>query len=136
MSILGLDYGDARIGVAVSDELHLTSLPLKTIKNSGFEDVLEELSDIVEKHDIEKIVVGLPLHMDGGRGERAEITEKFVDDLRENLHLPVILMDERLTSAEIERVLLKADLSRAARKRKRDKLAASLILRKYLESID
>ncbi|SDL43510.1 Holliday junction resolvase RuvX [Halarsenatibacter silvermanii] len=136
MSILGLDYGDARIGVAVSDELHLTSLPLRTIENSCLEEVLEELTDIVEKHDIEKIVVGLPLHMDGGRGERAEITEKFVDDLRENLHLPVILMDERLTSAEIEKVLLKADLSRAARKRKRDKLAASLILRKYLESID
>jgi len=132
--IIALDYGDSRIGVAVSDELGLTSLPLTTIENSGFEDVLVRLEDLIERYDPEEIVVGLPLHLDGGSGERVDVTREFVDRLRQRLSLPIVLHDERMSSAEVERVLLEADMSRSKRRQKRDKLAASLILRKYLES--
>lgn len=134
MRILSLDYGDSRIGVAVSDELGITSLPLTTIENSGFEDVLNRIKALVDKYDADEIVVGLPLHMDGSSGERVTVTREFVSRLRENISVPIFLFDERLSSAEVEKVLLEADMSRQKRRKKRDKLAASLILRRYLET--
>ncbi len=134
MRIIALDYGDSRIGVAISDELCITSLPLTTIDNSGFEDVLERIEGLIDKYDVEEIVVGLPLHMDGSSGERVEVTREFVSRLRQKISVPIFLFDERLSSAEVERVLLEADLSREKRRQKKDKLAASLILRRYLES--
>ncbi len=134
MRILALDYGDSRIGVAVSDELAITSLPLTTIENSGFAEVLEQIKELLTKYNVKEIVVGLPLHMDGSSGERVEITREFVDRLEENVSVPIYLFDERLSSAEVEKVLLEADLSREKRREKKDKLAASLILRRYLES--
>ena len=133
MRIIALDYGDSRIGVAVSDELGLTSLPLTTIDNSGFDDVLVRLEELIDRYEPEEIVVGLPLHLDGGSGERVEVTREFVNRLRRKLDVPVVLHDERMSSAEVERVLLEADMSRSKRRQKKDKLAASLILRKYLE---
>ncbi len=134
MRVLALDYGDSRIGVAISDELGITAQPLKTIKNKNFSQVADEIKKLIEKYNVKEVIVGLPLHLNGGAGERAKITREFAEKLSDEICVPLFFQDERLSSAEVENVLLEADLSRQKRRQKRDKLAASLILRIYLDS--
>ena len=130
MRILGLDVGEKRIGVAVSDSLGYIAQGISVIKREN----TEELKKIVSDYDIEKIVVGLPKNMDGSIGEQAKKALAFIEDLKREIDLPVLAWDERLTTKEAEGVLLKADLSRAKRKKVIDKLAAALILQGYLDS--
>lgn len=130
MRIMGLDVGEKRIGVAVSDPLGYTAQGISTVKRED----IEELKKIVSDYDIGEIVVGLPKNMDGSIGDQGKKVLDFVEKLKQEIDLPMITWDERLTTKEAEGVLLKADLSRAKRKKVIDKLAAVLILQSYLDS--
>ncbi len=132
MRIMGLDVGLKTIGVAVSDELGITAQGLKIIKRKGMEDDLRELSSIISKFRIEKIVVGLPKKMDGTLGRQAEMVLEWIEWLRQNISLPVETWDERFSTVEASKTLIRADLSRKRRKEVVDKLAAVLILQGYL----
>ncbi len=129
--ILGLDVGEKRIGVAVSDALGITAQGLETVKR---ENALEEIKSLVREYDVKKIVVGMPFNMDGSKGERARFTEDFLVLLKKEIDIETLTVDERLTTAQGERILLEADLSRKKRRRSIDKIAAQLILQTYLDS--
>lgn len=135
MRWLGLDYGDKKIGVALSDEFGWTAQGLEVISNKDAATVLAQIARIVEQHEVSGFVVGLPKNMNGSVGPRAEICITFAESLREAFNLPVHLWDERLTTVSAERTLIEADVSRKKRKLVIDKLAASLILQGYLNSI-
>jgi putative Holliday junction resolvase len=137
MRILGLDVGSKTIGVAVSDELGWTAQGLKTIQIQEDEQKsgIPELEEIIQEYGIEKIIVGLPKNMNGTIGPRGEISLQFAKLLKNRFGLPVELWDERLTTMAAERILLTADVSRKKRKKVIDKMAASLILQSYLDSL-
>jgi putative Holliday junction resolvase len=134
LRILGLDYGNKRVGVAVSDSLGWTAQPLATLKMHGHQELLLEIKEYINKYDVEKIVVGMPYNMDGSIGKRAEITQAFINFLENNLELPIIIQDERLTTSQAKNILLEADVSRKGRKKVIDKMAAALILQSYLDA--
>lgn len=134
MRILGLDYGDKRIGVALSDAFGWTAQGLGMIERNREGDDIRQISELVKEHGVEKIVVGLPKNMNGTIGPRGEICMTFAEQLRQNLSVPVDLWDERLTTVAAERVLLEADVSRRKRKHAVDKLAAVLLLQNYLDA--
>jgi len=106
---MGLDVGDKRIGVAISDGLGLTAQGLRTVKRDGYTEVLKT---IIKEYEVESIVVGIPKMLNGTIGIQGEKVLKFVDELKTAIHLPVLLWDERLSTVTAERVLLEADLSR------------------------
>ncbi|MFD0960989.1 Holliday junction resolvase RuvX [Paenibacillus chungangensis] len=135
MRIMGLDYGDRKIGVAVSDELRWTAQGLTVVERRRDSGELDRLAELVREHEVSEIVVGLPKNMNGTIGPRGEITIAFAEQLGQQLDLPVHLWDERLTTVAAERTLLEADVSRKKRKRVVDKMAATLILQNYLDSI-
>jgi putative Holliday junction resolvase len=133
MRIIGLDIGSRYIGVAISDELGITAQGLKTITRRSMEDDLTEISLIITQFkEIDKIVVGLPKNMDGTIGKQAEMIFKWIRAAQEKIPLPFLTWDERLSTVEVSKVLLEADLSRKKRKKVIDKLAAALILQGYL----
>src|SRR4030067_1786501 len=132
MRIMSMDIGSRTIGVAISDELGITAQGLKTIKRRSMEEDLKEISMIIAEFKIDKIVVGLPIKMDGTIGKQAEMVFQWIKTLKEKVSLPVETWDERLSTVEASKVLLEADLSRKKRKRVIDKLAAVLILQGYL----
>ncbi|KXS42498.1 MULTISPECIES: Holliday junction resolvase RuvX [unclassified Candidatus Frackibacter] len=134
MKILGLDYGDKRIGVAASDALGWTAQGKKVIQNTSLNEVINELEDLIDEYEIGKVVVGLPKNMNGTLGPRAEKTLEFVEALKEEFTIPIITWDERLSTAAAERTLLAADVSRRKRKDVIDKMAAVVILQNYLDS--
>lgn len=135
MRVLGLDLGDKRIGVALSDPMGWTAQGLDVITGGGgTKNDVRRIKEIAEKHEVEKVVVGLPLNMDGSAGPRAEKARDFAERLARVLGLPVELWDERLTTAEAERLLIEADMRRARRRQVIDKMAAVLILQNYLDA--
>ncbi|MBU7593680.1 Holliday junction resolvase RuvX [Metabacillus halosaccharovorans] len=138
MRILGLDLGSKTLGVAVSDELGWTAQGIETIKiNEESRDYqLGRLSDIIEQHSVEKIVLGMPKNMNGTIGPRAEASQRFSEILTKKFNLPVILWDERLTTMAAEKMLISADVSRKKRKQVIDKMAAVMILQGYLDSLN
>ena len=131
---LALDYGDRRIGLALSDPMGLTARPLMTMTRTTRARDLDRIRAIIGEHDVRRIVVGLPLDMDGGRGARARITEAFIGTIRGATGLPVIPWDERLTTVQAERILISGDVSRARRRRVIDQVAAVIVLQAYLDS--
>jgi len=134
MKILSLDYGDARIGVAISDELGWTAQGLEVIERRKEGAELKRIAELVSQHEVEEVVVGLPKNMNGTIGPRGEICKAFAEQLHEMLQVPVHLWDERLTTVSAHRTLIEADVSRKKRKGVVDKMAASLILQNYLDS--
>lgn len=135
MRILAIDYGDRRLGLAISDPTGRIASGLPTIERSGpKEDVTDPLRRICQEQEVERIVVGLPVNMDGSHGPRAEISQAFARELREALDLEVETWDERLTTAQAERAMLAADLSRKKRKTRRDQVAAQILLQSYLDA--
>lgn len=134
MRIIGLDYGEARIGVAVSDLLGTIANPLDTISEKDREKQLLKVLEVIEREKVEKIVVGLPKRMDGTLGHRAEYTKAFAEELSERCSLPLVMWDERLSSSEAHRMLDSGGVSGKKRKTKVDKIAAVLILQTYLDS--
>ncbi|QTL98567.1 Holliday junction resolvase RuvX [Iocasia frigidifontis] len=133
MRIMGLDYGDKTIGVAISDVLGLTAQSKGVIRRKNLTEDFIKLQDYLEEYQITEIVVGFPINMNGTLGPRVEKTNQFVNFLRKRVDIPVNLWDERLTTVAAERVLLEADLSRSKRKDVIDAVAAALILQGYLD---
>lgn len=134
MRIMGLDFGDKTIGVAISDALGLTAQGKGIIKRQNLTEDLQSLKEYIKDFDVTKIVVGLPKNMNGSLGIRAEKTIQFVNYLKKRVELPIKLWDERLSTVEAERLLIEADMSRARRKRVIDKMAAAIILQGYLDA--
>lgn len=131
--IMGLDIGERRIGIAVSDSLGWTAQGV-TILHRKNEDWLKRLDEIIEQYQVKEIVVGLPRNMNGTIGERGEDAMQVAEILRQRYGFPVHLWDERLSTMAVERTLIDADLSRRKRKQVIDQLAASWILQGYLDS--
>ena len=133
-ALLGFDFGSKRIGVAVVQAGTTIALPAGMIERKGREQVLEEIRKLIRSYKAWKVVVGLPKTLKGEMGPAAEKLEKEMEWFRANLEVPLVLWDERLSSKEVERVLLEADVSRAKRKEVVDQLAAQRILQNYLDS--
>jgi|SRR5699024_3297955 len=135
MKIIGLDVGSKTIGVAVSDPLGLTAQGLTTIRwdEQDIYSADEQIKKIIDEQAIGKAVIGLPKHMNGSIGERGEASEAYAEHVEEVHGIPVVLWDERLSTAAAERVLLEADMSRQKRKKVIDKMAAVMILQSYLD---
>ena len=131
--VLGIDLGSRRIGVAVSDGLGLTAQPRATIARHGGMRDIDAIAAAVKEVDADRIVLGLPLDCEGQEGPAAQRARVFGDKLRAALHLPVELIDESFSTVEAEAVLLAADVSRARRKQVVDKLAAAVILQRWLD---
>ncbi len=134
MKILGLDYGEARIGLAVSDPLCMVATPLETISERDREAQLLAVIEAAKANNAERFVFGLPMRMDGSEGHRAEYTRAFAAELSERTGIPFDMWDERLSSAEAHRLLESGGVSGKKRKTKVDKIAAVLILQGYLDS--
>ena len=129
-----MDPGEKRIGVAVTDSLGITAQGIDVIACRDLETALEEIGTICRNYNVNKIVVGNPLNMNGTRGPASEKAVLFAEKLKEKLNLPVELFDERLTSISAERTLISGGVRRKNRRRVKDKLAAVLILENYLAS--
>ena len=127
-----MDIGSKRIGVAISGPLGITAQGIKVILRKSSVEAAEEISKIVEASNIEEIVVGLPINMNGTQGEGVAEVLKFVDILRDRVDRPIKMWDERLTTMEADRLLIASDVSRKKRKDVRDVMAAQLILQGYL----
>lgn len=135
MTILAIDYGDRRLGLALSDPSGIIATGLPTLERAGpSEDVVEPLRRLCTEHGVEHIVVGLPINMDGSHGPRARLSLAFAQKLRDELDIAVDTWDERLTTVQAERAMLAADLSRKKRKQRRDRIAAQLLLQSYLDA--
>jgi putative Holliday junction resolvase len=131
---MALDVGDRTIGVAISDSLGFTAQGITTVMRQSWKLDLEALDLHARAHDVTGLVVGLPLNMDGSEGPRCQKSREFAAKATAALELPVEFWDERLTTAEVQRMLISADVSRAKRKLVVDKLAAQVILQGFLES--
>ena len=131
---MGLDVGDRRIGVALSDETATLASALTTVTRTGGRKDAAAVADLVRHHEVAAVVVGLPLNMDGSRGPQAEKVLGFVEGLRRRLApVPVVTRDERLTTVEAEEKLREAGLGWKERKRVVDQAAAVVILQEYLD---
>ena len=135
MRILALDHGSKRIGVAVSDETKTIAQPLEFIPAGPFADFLARLRLLIQEKEIGLILVGLPRNMDGSYGPAAEKVQTFVAALKDAVIVPVKTLDERLTSALANRVLIQGGVRRDKRKEKVDKMAAAILLQSYLDGI-
>ena len=131
MRILGLDIGEKRIGIAISDETETIAQGLETIDATG--GVLKRIEEIVSENNIKEVVVGLPLKMDGSRGPAAEKVLRFSEKLKGRLSVAVSTFDERLTTKQGESILIEADMSRKKRKMKIDRIAAQIMLQTYID---
>ncbi len=132
--IMCLDYGDVRIGVAFSDLLQTIASPFETYTRKSIEQDLSYFKNLAESQLVEKVIIGLPLNMDGSVGERIELTKQFGSLLQKTLNLPVEYVDERLSSVEAEDVLKQAKIPAIKWKGLIDKIAAGIILQTYLNS--
>lgn len=131
--ILGLDVGSRRIGIAVSDPLGITAQGLETLQRRNKRHDFEHLARVVRDYEVKEIVVGLPLRMSGEEGTQADKMQAFAGELRKRFRLPVHLYDERLTSAEANRLLRETELSIKKRGKAVDRMAAVLILQGWME---
>ena len=138
MRVIGLDYGSKTVGVALSDELMLTAQPLTTIhrdRPTKLRQTLAQIEQIIEQYDVDRIVVGWPKKLDNEEGERCEKTKEFGDMLENRTGLEIIYQDERLTTAQADGVLEQGGIRKDKRTQYIDKMAASLILQNYLDTL-
>ncbi len=137
MRILGIDYGDARVGIAITDELNITAQGLETIqRNHSDKIVLKRLDEILETYDVDTIVVGLPLNMDGTMSERAEVTKKFVHKLKCKYNqLKIEVIDERLTTVAAHKTMNFLDVNKHKKRNIVDTISAVYILETYLNKL-
>ncbi len=132
--LLGIDYGEARVGLALSDPLGFTAQPLRTLDRRGDKQICREVQAVVEANAVVGVVVGHPLEMTGASGPAAQRAEAFAERLRRYLRVPVTLRDERMTTMQAERALDEGRVSRKRQKAVVDQLAAVLILQAELEA--
>ena len=137
MRILGIDYGDARVGIAITDELNITAQGLETIqRNHSDKSILRRLDEILKVYEVDTIVVGLPLNMDGTMSERAEITEKFVHKLKCKYNkIKIEVIDERLTTVAAHKTMNFLDVNKHKKRNLVDTISAVYILETYLNKI-
>ena len=139
MRILGLDYGTKTVGVAVSDEMGMTAQPIMTIERKSenkLRKTLAKIEEIIEEYGVSFVVLGYPKNMNNTIGPRAVATEEFKEHIERRTGLDVILQDERLSTAESERILMDSGIRREHRKEFVDKMAAAVILQTYLDTIN
>lgn len=137
MRIMGLDFGSRTCGVAISDALLMTAQPREIIRRdreNKLRRTLARIEELIEEYDVRLIVLGLPLNMDETQGERAARTLEFGDMLRRRTGLPVVMSDERLTTVEADEIMDQMGIRGADRKARVDMIAASIILRDYMEN--
>ncbi len=133
---LGIDYGSKRLGFAISDPLGMIATPMCVETVNGVREAAKVSKRLCEEREAELIVIGLPLNMDGSSGPAVQAVQSFIKALNKICAVPTTTWDERLTTSQIERTLIEADVSRAKRKLVRDKLAATVILQSYLDAQD
>jgi len=133
MRILGLDIGEKRIGVALSDPLKIIASALKVIERTTDEVAVKQIIDLARENEAERVVVGMPRSLDGSLGKQAQAVQSFIDLLRGYTELPVVTWDERLSTVAAERTMLEVGMKRDKRKKRRDSLAAAFILQGYLD---
>ncbi|MDQ2777201.1 MAG: Holliday junction resolvase RuvX [Acidobacteriota bacterium] len=130
--ILALDLGKKRIGLAVSDELGITAQGIETLQRTRVREDLDALKQIAANYAVHTLLIGRPLHMSGDESRQSEYTAEFAQRLGDHLKIPVVFWDERLTSAEAERMLRQAGASLDERKKAVDRISAVLLLESYL----
>ena len=138
MRIMGLDYGSKTVGVAMSDPLGITAQAVETIwrkDENKLRKTCARIEALIEEYKVERIVLGLPKHMNNDLGERAEKAIAFGEMVKRRTGLEVVMWDERLTTVEAERTLIENNVRREDRKQYIDKIAAVFILQGYLDSI-
>lgn len=133
MRLMGLDVGDRRIGIALSDPLGFTAQGHSTLERKSNDQVFATISRLCEEFEVGKIVVGLPLNMNGSHGPRAQLVQEWAEQLGERSGREIVFWDERLSTVSAQKTLLEADLSRRKRKGLVDKIAAVYILQGFLD---
>jgi len=138
MRILGIDYGDARTGLAITDALNITAQGLETINNNGNDKIiLRKIDELLEKYEISTIVIGYPLNMNGTKSERTEVTEKFIHKLKCKYNkIRIEQIDERLTTVAAHKTMNLLDINRNKKKNIVDTISAVYILETYLKQVD
>ncbi len=136
MRILGVDYGQKRVGLAISDETGTIAQSVDYVVGGSDRKVIEEVLRVAKERTVGKIVVGVPVRMNGTPSPQTGRTLQFVTTLKQSTPLPIVPWDERLTSVQAERVLIEGNVRRKDRKEKIDKLAAQLMLQSYLDAIN
>jgi putative Holliday junction resolvase len=129
---LGIDWGKARIGLALSDPLGITAQPLVVLKSDGIHNDIAAIGALVNEYAVTQVVIGLPLNMNGTESTTTEAVQHFAYKLSQRLTIPVVYIDERLSSKQAERTLIEGDVRRENRKGKIDKVAAALLLQSAL----
>jgi putative Holliday junction resolvase len=132
---LGLDIGEKRIGVAVSDPDGLIAIPLTIVERKSDDSALSEITALIREHDIERLVVGLPRSLDGSLGKQAQAVQSFAQALRALTSLPVVDWDERLSTLYAQRMMVEAGVKRDKRKKRLDSVAAAIVLQGYLDRL-
>ena len=135
MRILAIDYGSKGIGIAISDELQMMARPLTTIRRERMKmsEIYDRISSLVQENQAGELVVGMPLNMDGSRGDAAISVEKFISKLKEKMEIPVFAVDERLTSHEADQILREMGVGERERRARSDEYAAMIILQDFLD---
>ena len=136
MRIMGIDYGDSRVGIAVSDALGLTAQGVTTLPNKVYDKMMESLLSIIDQYQCDKIVIGMPKNMNGTMGERCEVTKEFAEDIKtKRPDTEIIFWDERLSTVQAAGILNVTNTRGKDRKNVIDTVAACIILESYLNSI-
>ena len=138
MRILGIDYGDSRVGIAVTDALGITAQGLETISHNGNDKILlKRLDEILEEYSVDTIVVGMPFNMDGTKTVRAEVTEKFIHKLKCKYNkMKIETIDERLTTVEASKTMNFLNINKSKKKDIVDTIAAEYILETYMKKLE
>ena len=137
MRILGIDYGDARVGIAITDPLGITAQGLETINRNGSDKiVLKRLEELIEQYNVTTIVIGMPINMNGTKTERAEVTEKFIHKMKCKFgKIPIETIDERLTTVEAHKTMNYLNVNKHKKRSIVDTISAVYILETYLKKI-
>lgn len=138
MRILGIDYGDARVGIAITDPLGITAQGLETINRNGSDKiVLKRLEELIEQYNVTTIVIGMPINMNGTKTERAEVTEKFIHKMKCKFgKIPIEIIDERLTTVEAHKTMNYLNVNKHKKRSIVDTISAVYILETYLKKIN
>ena len=134
--LLGLDVGDKRIGLAISDQGLKFANPFSILKRNKFKFVVDNLITIIKKEEIGGFIIGWPLNMDGTEGPRCDSTRDFAHAFLRRFEIPICFQDERLSSIAVEKIMIKADMTRKKRESRQDALAASWILQSILDTFN
>ena len=132
--IIGIDYGEVRVGISLSDLTQTIATPFRTISYKNFDDLLTQLKEIIIANEVDKLVVGVPYNMKGEDTKQTLKVKEFISSLESNLSYDIALIDERLSSIEAEKTMHKMNIKTGHNKSDIDKIAASVILQEYLDS--